>query len=116
MEELLRHNEVRKTGARFLAVAALLCLLVPAARAEVRAVKSKVAPVYPEIAKRMRIAGVVKLEVKVDPNGAVTDVKTVAGNHMLASAAEDAVKKWKFVSADGATTDELEVNFSLSGQ
>ncbi|MFZ1015106.1 MAG: TonB family protein [Terracidiphilus sp.] len=64
-------------------VMGLVVAAVCVASAEQRAVKSRVSPVYPEVAKRMRISGVVKLEASVDPDGKVTDVKTVSGNHML---------------------------------
>jgi TonB family protein len=33
-----------------------------------------VAPVYPEVAKRLRVTGVVKLEVTVNADGKVTGV------------------------------------------
>jgi len=40
-----------------------VCVVLSGRAADERAVKSRVAPVYPEIAKRMRIRRVVKLEV-----------------------------------------------------
>lgn len=91
----------------------LLVAAVCTASAEQRAVKSRVAPVYPEVAKRMRISGVVKLEATVDADGKVTEVKTVSGNHMLSIAAEDAVRKWKFVSAPATSTEDLDIKFDL---
>ena len=81
--------------------------------AEDRAVKSRVPPVYPELAKRMRISGAVKVEATVDADGKVTDVKTINGNRALATAAEDAVRKWKFAPGAGVSVVELEINFSL---
>ena len=65
------------------ALALVVSLAIPARAADVRAVKSRVAPIYPEIAKRMRIEGEVRLEVTVDAEGKVTDVKTVSGNRVL---------------------------------
>jgi len=42
----------------------------PAARAaDERAVKSRVTPIYPEVAKRMKIRGAVKLVATVDAQG-----------------------------------------------
>lgn len=79
-----------------------------------RAVKTRVAPVYPEIAKRMRISGVVKLEVIVDSDGKVTDVKPVSGNHMLSEAAETAVRKWRYVAASSQSTVDVDLNFELT--
>jgi TonB family protein len=96
------------------AVTLLLALALPAHAAD-RAVKSRVPPAYPEMAKRMKISGAVKLQVTVDASGSVTDVKPLDGNRMLTPAAEDAVRKWKFESGDGAATMEVEVRFALAG-
>lgn len=95
------------------ALALVLAMAMPARAADDRAVKSRVAPVYPEIAKRMRIGGVVKLEATVDADGKVTGVKAVSGNRMLAEAAENAVKKWTFVPASAGGDVSVEVNFAL---
>lgn len=104
----------RKTSLRVGMVAlALLIGMGVLGRAEDRAVKSRVAPVYPEIAKRMRITGVVKMEVTVDAEGKVTDVKTVSGNHMLAVTAEETVRKWKFSPGAGQSTVPIDMNFDL---
>jgi TonB family protein len=97
-----------------LALLVSLALPVPARAADDRAVKSRVAPVYPELAKRMKIGGIIKVEATVDPGGAVLDTKTVSGNHMLSVAAEEAVRKWKFVPAAAKSTVEVSVNFALS--
>jgi TonB family protein len=77
-----------------------------------RPVKQRVPPTYPELAKRMRISGVVKVSATVAPDGTVSATKTVSGNHMLAGAAEDAVHKWKFVSAPTESTVEVTINFA----
>jgi len=62
----------------------------------VRRAKSKVAAVYPELARRMNITGTVKVEVTVAPNGSVKDAKVVGGHPVLANAALEAVRKWRF--------------------
>ncbi|MDR3741482.1 MAG: energy transducer TonB [Terracidiphilus sp.] len=97
--------------ARGMALVLLAGLAMPSRAADERAVKLRVAPVYPEIAKRMRISGVVKLEVTVDADGRVLDVKPVSGNQMLSTAAQEAVKKWKFAPGDGQATVQIAVNF-----
>ena len=79
-----------------------------------RAIVSRVPPSYPEIAKRMKISGSVKIEVTIDADGKVSSVKTLSGNHMLSPSAEDAVKRWKFEPGDGVSTQEIEVNFALA--
>jgi TonB family protein len=107
---------LRKTGVRLLQAAVLALLLMPALpgrAADERAVKSRAAPVYPEIAKRMRVTGVVRMEVTVDAEGKVTDVKLLSGNQMLAIAAEEAVRKWRYVPGPGQSTLNVDINFEL---
>lgn len=111
-----RPYAVRRMRGGLLQVAALglLMALAMQGRAEERAIRSRVSPVYPEIAKRMRVTGVVKLAVTVDAGGNVTDVKTVSGNRTLATAAEEAVRKWRFAPAAAADTINLDVRFDLN--
>lgn len=73
--------------------------------------KSKVAPVYPELAKRMNIAGVVKVLITVTPSGSVKDAKLVGGHPVLANAALDAVRKWRFEAAPEESTGIVEFRF-----
>jgi protein TonB len=77
----------------------------------------KVAPAYPSAAKSMRAAGIVKVEVVLDENGQVAEVKNVTGNALLLAAAKDAIHKWKFrpVTRDGqAVRAEGYVNFNFT--
>lgn len=97
-----------------LSLALLIAVSVPAHAAGDRAIVSRVPPAYPELAKRMKISGQVKVEATIDPDGKVTAVKTLSGNRMLAPAAEDAVKRWKFEAGSGVGTTEVEVNFALA--
>ena len=95
-------------------MALVVALALTASAAGERAIKSRVPPVYPELAKRMKIMGVVKVEATVDADGNVTGVKTVDGNRMLSPAAEEAVKKWKFEGGDGVATIQVELKFALA--
>ncbi|MGD1215493.1 MAG: energy transducer TonB [Terriglobales bacterium] len=74
--------------------------------------KIKVAPVYPELAKRMNISGVVKVIITVSANGSVKDARLVGGHPVLASAAMDAVKKWRFEAGPGESTGVVEFRFN----
>ena len=76
-----------------------------------RKVKNKVPPNYPEIARKLGLSGTVKLEVVVAPNGSVKDTKVIGGHPILVSAAQDAVKKWKFETASGESTGTVEFRF-----
>lgn len=93
-------------------VALLLSLSFPA-RGDDRAVKTRVAPIYPEIAKRMKITGEVKVEVTVDADGKVTDAKAISGSKTLSPAAEDAVRKWKFFPAADVSHVDVTVKFEM---
>ena len=56
----------------------------------------RVVPVYPELAKRIRLSGDVSIEVIISPEGRVESVRVVSGHHMLIAAAMDAGKRWRF--------------------
>jgi len=76
-----------------------------------RKAKSKVAPVYPDLARRMSITGTVKLSVVVAPNGTVKSTKLVGGHPLLVNAAMDAMKKWKFEPGPDESTGIVEFKF-----
>jgi TonB family protein len=80
-----------------------------------RRVKTKVAPVYPELAKRMSVGGRVKIEVVITPDGHVRSTRVVGGHPLLVQACQDAVKEWKFLPAPEETTMVVEFSFSGSG-
>lgn len=113
-QKLSADRWIRVQLLRGAALALLVALAVPARAGDERAVKSRVAPVYPELAKRMKIQGEVKLEATVDANGKVKEIKEVSGNHMLSIAAEDAVRQWRFESGSGDATVVVAVNFALT--
>jgi TonB family protein len=97
------------------AALALAVTLAMHAGAEDRAVVSRVAPIYPDLARRMNVSGAVKIEATVDAGGKVTNVKAVAGSALLAPAAEDAVRRWRFAPGAGTAKVDVEVNFTKAG-
>jgi TonB family protein len=76
-----------------------------------RKARTKVAPVYPDVARRMSITGTVRLAVVVSPNGAVKSSKAVGGHPLLVNAAMDAIKRWKFEPAPAESSGIVEFNF-----
>jgi len=102
--------------AHFAVIALAIATSLPAHAFDDRPVKQRVAPTYPELAKRMRISGIVRISATVTAEGAVSATKTVSGNHMLSGAAEEAVRRWKFVPASAESTVEVDVNFALAQQ
>jgi TonB family protein len=108
----MKHLQFRKSA---LVAATFTCLAfaVPG-HAEERRIEKRVPPVYPEIAKRMRIAGVVHVEATVAADGNVTAAKATTGNKMLGPAAEEAVKHWKFAPGSSQSTVGIDINFETN--
>jgi TonB family protein len=108
---------LRRTGSLFAVAAVLVGAGISGIRAQdsdneiVRRAKSKVQPVYPDLARKMNITGTVKVQVTVAPNGTVKDAKVVGGHPVLASAALDAVKKWRFEPAPVESTGVVDFKF-----
>jgi len=76
-----------------------------------RKLKSKIPPLYPELARRMNITGVVKVQITVDKTGVIKNTKLVGGHPILANAAMDAVRKWRYESGSDETTGVVEFHF-----
>ena len=76
-----------------------------------RKVKTKAAPVYPELARRMNIVGKVRLELVINPDGRVRSSRAIGGHPVLVQSCIDAVKEWKFEPANEETTEIIEFEF-----
>lgn len=105
-----------------MAVAAILCSSPALAQEQAkteqpkseelsRKAKSRVAPIYPDVARRMSIAGIVRLEVVVAPNGSVRSSKPIGGHPLLVDAAMDAMKQWKFEAGPTESSGIVEFKF-----
>jgi TonB family protein len=68
-------------------------------------------PIYPELAKRMRLTGTVKATLVIGADGLIKDVQIHGGHPVLIDAVESAVKKWKYTPGSSETTAQLEFNF-----
>ena len=109
----------QRTTAALLAVLTLTVTLGPihagaqTAQSEemLRRAKSKVQPTYPELARKMNITGTVKIEVVVAPNGTVKGARVMGGHPVLANAALDAAKKWRFEPASGESSGVIDFKF-----
>jgi protein TonB len=96
----------------FASVAWLTLSATPPAQAQnERKVLERVAPAYPDLARRANLTGLVKIEVTVRPNGTVKEARIAGGNPVLCSAAVDAVRKWKFEPAANETTEIVQLRF-----
>ena len=103
---------------RTLVAALLLALTVasprPAQAQDARKVVNRVNPVYPPLARKMNVAGTVKVEVTISPAGNVTDTKVIGGHPLLITAATDALKKWKYEAAGETTNTTVEFRFNIT--
>ena len=78
----------------------------------------RIEPIYPETALQAHIQGEVELEAVIGKDGLVQQLKLVSGDALLAEAAADAVRQWKFrpYQSDGqpaAFSTHVSVDFRL---
>jgi TonB family protein len=71
----------------------------------------RVEPEYPETLKRLYIGGVVRVELKVEPNGTVTSTKLLGGSPILGQSTMKAIKQWKYAPAASDETLTVKVEF-----
>jgi TonB family protein len=108
---------LRKTGVLLAVIAMAVGAGTVGLRAQdaqgeiLRRAKTKVQPAYPDLARKMNITGTVKVEIVVAPNGTVKDAKVVGGHPVLAGAALEAVKKWRFEPATMESTGVVDFKF-----
>jgi TonB family protein len=79
----------------------------------------RVDPIYPPTAKQARIQGAVVLKVVISKSGDVENIQMISGHPMLAPAAIEAVKQWKYrpYLLNGASVEvdtQVTVNFTLA--
>jgi protein TonB len=80
----------------------------------------RVQPNYPPLARQARISGTVVLRAVISKDGSIENLTLVSGHPMLAPAAIDAVKQWKYkpylLNGEPVEVDtEVQVNFTLAG-
>jgi protein TonB len=80
----------------------------------------KVTPNYPPLAKQARIQGQVILQAEISKDGTIQNLQLISGHPMLAPAAIEAVKQWRYKpyllnGEPVAVETQVQVNFSLSG-
>jgi TonB family protein len=76
-----------------------------------RKIKVKTNPQYSELARRMNLAGKVKIELVIAPDGHVKSSRAVGGHPILVQSCLDAVKDWKFEASPEETTQIIEFEF-----
>jgi TonB family protein len=53
----------------------------------------------------------VRVEVTVAPNGSIKNARLIGGHPVLATAALDAVRKWRYEAGPGESTGVVEFRF-----
>ena len=77
-----------------------------------RKVRNTVAPVYPELARRMSLVATVKVQVTVAPNGAVLQAKALGGHPLLVDPSISAAKQFRYEPTGETTTGIIEFHFA----
>ena len=80
----------------------------------------RVQPAYPPLARQARIQGTVMLQAEISKDGSIENLRLISGHPMLAPAAIDAVRQWRYkpYMLNGepvAVETTVMVNFTLSG-
>ena len=80
----------------------------------------KVQPAYPPLARQARIQGQVLLQAQISKDGTIENLQLISGHPMLAPAAIEAVKQWRYkpymLNGEPVAVDtQVVVNFTLSG-
>jgi TonB family protein len=78
----------------------------------------KIAPMYPATALKLRKQGAVGLLATVSETGTITKIKVLSGDSLLAKAAVDAVRQWKYrpflLNAEPVEIEtQITINFKL---
>jgi len=80
----------------------------------------KITPNYPPLARQARIQGQVVLQAEISKDGTIQNLQLISGHPMLAPAAIEAVKQWRYkpylLNGEPVPVEtQVVVNFSLSG-
>ena len=101
------------------ALSLLLCLIGSATPSQGqsspdagRQVVRRVMPIYPDFARKMSVAGTVKMFAVVAADGKVKSVETVGGSPVFIPAAKDAITQWKYAPASMETKELIELHFN----
>jgi len=81
----------------------------------------KVDPTYPPLARQARVQGTVLLQTEINEDGTVETLRLISGHPMLAPAAIEAAKQWRYKpyilnGRPVAVETQVQVNFNLSKQ
>src|SRR5581483_5245260 len=84
-----------------------------------QALAEPVDPAYPVLARQMKVQGSVAIQALISADGAIQDLHVLNGPNILASAAQEAVRQWRFKpylqnGQPVETQARITVNFTIS--
>lgn len=101
---------------RLILIVSLLCGAVISLPAQEgtskRRIVTRVPAPYPALARHMALSGVVKIDALVAPDGAVKMLDVKGGHPVLAQAASNTIRQWKWEPASHESHELVEIRFS----
>jgi TonB family protein len=84
-----------------------------------QALQTPVDPSYPVLARQMKVQGSVAIQALISADGRIQDLRILSGPSILASAAQEAVRQWRFKpylqnGQPVETQAKITVNFTIS--
>jgi TonB family protein len=77
-----------------------------------RKVRSLGRPVYPDLARKMNLSGVAKIEVVIGADGKVKKTRVIGGHPLLVTEAEKAAQQSEFEPGPKETVEVIEFKFT----
>ena len=98
-------------GALLLAVLFVLVPLQSQSQEAKRRILEHAAPPYPALARTMALRGIVKVDALVAADGSVKNAEVRGGHPVLAQAAVNAVRRWRWEPAPRESHEVVEITF-----
>lgn len=98
-------------GALLLALVLVIVSLQSQSQVSKRKIMEHAAPPYPALARSMALRGVVKVEALVAADGSVKNTEVKGGHPVLAQAAVNAVRRWRWEAASHESHEIVEISF-----
>ena len=76
-----------------------------------RRIVTQVSPVYPEMARNIRLSGIVRLRATVAPGGKVVRTEVLGGSPLLVLSATNAVSRFTWEPRPEETQETVEINY-----
>lgn len=106
----MKHRTILRCASLIFATAISLSSSTSVAQESRRAL-SNPQPVYPELARRMNLEGVVKVELIVGVDGEIKDAKVLGGHPILVDVTLRALRNWKYER--GRTESKIQLEFKF---